>query len=292
LLPDIQMAATRFQKLAEAERGGSLTGTSGSGTVVQLLTQMSTQLGGLGQEVGHNADRVKALYEQGGKHITRMRELVSDRGPISTRSDAFGSETLALMGVIASLQQTSVAPAVKRAADGLASGFIAPAAGGRTADLAERQTSVVGRVEGAVAAQAAALSAAAERILAVEPVEPARFQPLSPAEAVLRYAGDFIPSWAGAISIDLMPAVLVLILCVVHAGIRREGVVAADASTMTAAELMTALRLARDLEVQAATRRPADTGATPAGTPTEGQAGPHAAEENVTSLIAARSKKD
>ena len=42
LVPDIQMAATRFSKLAEAERGGSLTGTSGSGTVVQLLTQMST----------------------------------------------------------------------------------------------------------------------------------------------------------------------------------------------------------------------------------------------------------
>jgi hypothetical protein len=291
LLPDIQMAATRFQKLAEAERGGSLTGTSGSGTVVQLLTQMSTQLGGLGQEVGHNADRVKALYEQGGKHIARMRELVSDRGPINTRSDAFGSETLSLMGVIASLQQTSVAPAVKRAADGLVSGFIAPAAGGRTADLAERQTSVVGRVEGAVAAQAAALSAAAERILAVEPVEPARFQPLSPAEAVLRYAGDFIPSWAGAISIDLMPAVLVLILCVVHASIRREGVVAANASTMTAAELMTALRLARDLEaVQATAHRPSNTEAPPATAPTQG--GPHDTEENVTSLVAARSKKD
>ena len=42
LLPDIQMAATRFSRLAESERGGSLTGTSGSGTVVQLLTQMST----------------------------------------------------------------------------------------------------------------------------------------------------------------------------------------------------------------------------------------------------------
>ena len=48
LLPDIQMASTRFSRLADAERGGSLTGTSGSGTVVQLLTQMSTQLGNLG----------------------------------------------------------------------------------------------------------------------------------------------------------------------------------------------------------------------------------------------------
>jgi hypothetical protein len=57
LLPDIQMAATRFSKLAEAEKAGSLTGTSGSGTVVQLLTQMSNQLGNLGQEVAGSADK-------------------------------------------------------------------------------------------------------------------------------------------------------------------------------------------------------------------------------------------
>ena len=79
----------------------------------------------------------------------------------------------------------------------------------------------------------------------------------------------------------------------VHASIRREGVVAADASTMTAAELMTALRLARDLEaVQAAPHRPSDTETTPAAAPTETHAGPRETEENVTSLVTARSKKD
>ena len=70
-LPDIQMAATRFSKLAEAERGGSLTGTSGSGTVVQLLTQMSTQLGNLAQQVTHPA--------------TRRRRCSSRAASISTR---------------------------------------------------------------------------------------------------------------------------------------------------------------------------------------------------------------
>jgi hypothetical protein len=47
LLPDIQLASSRFAKLADAERAGSLTGTAGSGTVVQLLTQMSGQLDSL-----------------------------------------------------------------------------------------------------------------------------------------------------------------------------------------------------------------------------------------------------
>jgi hypothetical protein len=287
LLPDIQMASTRFSKLADSEKAGQLTGTSGSGTVVQLLTQMSNQLDNLSKEVAGSADNVKSLYEQGGKNLEKMRELVSDRGPINARSDAFGKETMGLMGVIAKLQQTSVAPSVKRAADGLVSGFIAPVAGGR-GDLADRQTAVVGKVEQAVAAQAKALSDAADKILDTPTVEPARFQPLSTAEAVLRYAGDFLPSWAGAISIDLMPAVLVLILCVVHAGIRREDEPAA-ADTMTAGQMMAALRLARDVERLQAERA---AFAAPAGPPLQ-PAPETAADENVTPLAAVRAvKKD
>jgi hypothetical protein len=248
LLPDIQMASQRFGQLAESEKSGTLTGTSGSGTVVQLLSQMSNQLNGLSQTVTQSSERTKALHDQGGKHLAKMRELVSSRAPVGPRSDAFGTESTALMGVIASLQQTSVVAAVKRAADDLAKGFIAPAAGGRSADLADRQTAVVGRVEAAVAAQSQALSAAADKVLGERPAEPAQFKPLSSAEAILRYAGDFIPSWAGAISIDLMPGVLVIILCVAHAAIRREGASVATASTMTATELITAMRLAREVE--------------------------------------------
>jgi hypothetical protein len=285
LLPDIQLASSRFAKLADAERAGSLTGTAGSGTVVQLLTQMSGQLDSLGQEVQASGKRVSALFEQGSKNLAKMRELISDRGPISSRSDAFATESLALMGVIANLQQTSVAPAVKRAAASLSSSFIAPAAGGRTADLADRQTAVVGKVESSIAAQAMSLSEAAEKILATPRVEPARFQAMSPAEAVLRYAGDFIPSWAGAISIDLMPAVLVLILCVVHAAIRREGLPAVSASTMTAGELVAALQMAREVE-QA--RRTGE--AKPDGEPAE-PATVAAADENVTPLSSARQLK-
>ena len=258
LLPDIQMASARFAKLAESERGGSLTGTSGSGTVVQLLGQMSTQLAGLSQEVTQSAGNQKTLFEQGSKHLEKMRELVSDRAPINARIDAFGKEATALMGTITTLQQRSVAPAVKRAADGLASGFIAPAAGGR-GDLGERQNAVVGKVAAAVSTQAAALSAAADKIVELPPVEPTRFQPLSPAEAVWVYAGDFLPSWAGAISIDLLPAVLVLILCVVHAGIRQDNAPVEPSTTMTASELITALRLARDVDAEATRGRSATT---------------------------------
>ena len=44
LLPDVQRASERFSRLAANEReSGALTGTTGSGSVVQLLTQMSAQ---------------------------------------------------------------------------------------------------------------------------------------------------------------------------------------------------------------------------------------------------------
>jgi hypothetical protein len=103
---------------------------------------------------------------------------------------------------------------------------------------------------------------------------------------VLRYAGDFIPSWAGAISIDLMPAVLVLILCVVHAAIRREGFPAVSASNMTAGEMIAALQMAREVgdarqvapgEAKADRERVAEP--------------PPVADENVTSLPSARHTK-
>jgi hypothetical protein len=87
--------------------------TSGSGTVVQLLSRMANQLGtcrGLSSN-------------QASKHLAKMRELVSSRGPISPRSDAFGNEATALLGDVASLQQAAVTYAAKRTADDLTASF-------------------------------------------------------------------------------------------------------------------------------------------------------------------------
>jgi hypothetical protein len=306
LLPDIQLAANRFSRLAADERAsGALTGTSGSGTVVQLLTQMSNDLSGLGQEIANSRGTVQQLYEQGGEHISRMRSLVSASGAVAQRADAFGEEAVALAGVIASLQQTSVAPAVRRAADDLASSFIAPVADGGTQDLRDRQDLVVGNVAGAVATQSKALAQAADQILAAEPVRPERFVPLSRPAAVLRYAGDFLPSWAGAISIDLLPAVLVLILAVVHGAIRREEDPQVVDNVMTAADMMQAMRLYERMRreelvterlvdpVPAAPAAPATpvTPSTPA-TPAAESERAESPARNVTPLTSQRSRGD
>ena len=190
--------------------------------MVQLTSQMATQLNGLSQEITASRERVKSLFETGGKTLSKMRQLVSATGPVEDRTNSFAAETVTLTGIIADLQQTSIAPAVKRTADDLYKTFIAPAADGRTVDLVDRQNQVVGKVEQAIKSQSTALSTAADEILSRPAVVPVRFVPLSTAEAVLHYATDFLPSWAGAISLDLMPAVLIFIHVIVHAAIRRE----------------------------------------------------------------------
>lgn len=248
LLPDIQLASQRFSRLADEEAAtGALTGTSGSGTVVQLLSQMSRQLEGLGTEIVASREPTKESFAQGGKHLATMRKLVSSPGPVDARANAFAEEAVALSGTIAALQQTSIAPAVKRAAEDLGRTFIAPVADGNSVDLASRQTDVVGRVEQSVKTQSAALAAAADEILSRPAVESVRFTPLSSPEAVLRYAGDFMPSWAGAISIDLLPAVMIFILCIVQSAIRRENNMVPDADSMTAGEMIRAMHLYRRL---------------------------------------------
>jgi len=248
LLPDVQRASDRFGRLADDERNsGALTGTTGSGSVVQLLTQMSAQMTELSNTITTSRDQVQTLFDAGSAHLAKMRELVSGTGEIGPRSDAFAAEVVQLNAVITSLQQTDVAPSVKRAAADLAAGFIAPVADGGSTDLVSRQDTVMGTVRESVAAQSAALSQAADEILAQPKVEPQRFVPLSSAEAVLRYWSDFIPSWAGAISIDLLPVVLVLVLMIVYDAMRRETGTIEEAETMTAAEMLRAMDLYRQL---------------------------------------------
>jgi hypothetical protein len=248
LLPDIQRAGERFSQLAAVERqSGALTGTTGSGSVVQLLSQMSGQMKELENGINASREQVTQLFEQGQKRLETMRSLVSAPGQIAPRSDQFSTEAVALTGVITSLAQTSIAPSIRRAADDLSLGFIAPVADGSDANLVNRQDQVMGTIRTSVTAQSKALAKAADEILANAPVAARRFVPLSSAEAVLQYVQDFIPAWAGAISIDLLPGVLVFILAIVHGAIRRQEERLPFAERITAAELLRALEVQRAL---------------------------------------------
>lgn len=252
LLPDIQRAKERFTQLAASERqSGALTGTTGSGSVVSLLSQMSSQLNELENGINASREQVTSLFNEGQKRLETMRGLVSAPGVVEPRADKFSSEVVALTGVITSLGQTSIAPSIRRAADDLSLGFIAPIPDGGEQDLITRQDRVMETIRASVAAQSKVLSDAADEILSRSPVAERRFVPLSSAEAVLRYASDFIPAWAGAISIDLLPGVMVFILAVVNGAIRRQEETMPFAERITVAELMQTLAIQKAIAAEA-----------------------------------------
>nr|WP_235695847.1 hypothetical protein [Agrobacterium larrymoorei] len=246
LLPDIQRAGQRFAELSGVERqSGALTGTTGSGSVVQLLSQMSAQMKDLERSINASRETTQDLFEQGQKRLEAMRTLITAPGAIEPRADQFLTEAVGLTGIMSSLAQTSVAPSIRRAADDLSASFIAPVPDGSAPDLVNRQNQVMDTVRASVGVQSKTLAKAADEILSRPPVGDRRFVPLSPAAAVLQYASDFIPAWAGAISIDLLPGVMVFILAVVHAAIRREDEKLPFADKITAGELLRALEMQR-----------------------------------------------
>ncbi|PZO75577.1 MAG: hypothetical protein DI629_17100 [Mesorhizobium amorphae] len=288
LLPDIQRAGERFARLADEERSsGALTGTTGSGSVVQLLSQMAAQMRGLEASVEGSREGIETRFAQGQERLAAMRTLVSAPGPIAERSDQFASEAVALTGLISALEQTAIAPSVSRAAADLSMGFIAPVASGATADLAGRQDRVMETIRASVAAQSKALSDAAGEILAQPKVPERRFVPLTSAEAVLRYAGDFIPSWAGAIAIDLLPAVLVGVMAVAYGALRRAEEGLEDLDRLSAADLLRSLDIHEALRARERAAAAAEAAANPPSETAEAPARP----ENVTQLALGPERK-
>ena len=204
------------------------------------------------QQIVDSRPVVDDLYAAGSQHLTAMRRLVSATGNVDQRSVDFAEEAVSLVGVISAMAETSVAPAVQRAAEDMARTFVRPATQESLTDLADRQEAVIDSVADAVAQSSAALVAAANDILARERIEPFRFTPISSAEAVLLYAEDFVPSWAGAIAIDMMPAVLVLMLMIVHGAIRIEEGESALMDNLTLRELSLAASALNRLQIHAA----------------------------------------
>ena len=80
--------------------------------------------------------------------------------------------------------------------------MVLPELDGATAEMRAGQSSTINAVLALVAQRADTLSAAASEVMALPPPDEALYTPMSAADAVIAYAGNFVPAWAGAISID------------------------------------------------------------------------------------------
>ena len=128
----------------------------------------------------------------------------------------------------------------------LPASIVLPELDGRNSEI-EAQSATIKSVLEALDRRSKTLLAAANDVLEMEPPEETAYNPISSADAVIEYAENFIPSWAGAIAIDLLPAILVFILAVTQSAIRQNEDSLAMEDSLTLAELKTSVNALKKL---------------------------------------------
>ncbi|MDM7459751.1 MAG: hypothetical protein P3W94_010490 [Paracoccus sp. (in: a-proteobacteria)] len=241
---DVARVRQSFQDLSEQEEGGTLSGFSGRGAVFRVLTQKGAELAALEDQLLAVEASIAQTFAQGNVILSRMRSISVEPGGLRDRTVRFSEDAVALAGLITQLRQLNPAPLVLRAAQDLSDSVVLPELDGRTAQIQAGQTSTINSVLTLVAQRASTLSAAAAEVLALPQPDDALYTPMSAADAVIVYAGNFVPAWAGAISIDLLPAVLVFVIMVVQAAIRAGRGDGSRDDRMTVGELRAALAAA------------------------------------------------
>lgn len=266
---DVSRVRTSFEDLGEQEASGGLSGLAGRGAVFRLLRQKSDELSALEAQIASQQPLLDAAFAEGNAILSRMRALTVAPGPVEARSVEFSEEAVRLAGVITTLRQLSVAPLVVRAASDLSASVVLPQLDGGDDAARSGQQATIESVLTVLGQRAETLRQAAEAVIAMPPPADTTYTPISAADAVILYARNFVPSWAGAIAIDLLPAVLVLIVSVAQAAIRtgRDGVAVED--QMTLAELRGALIALREIEAATPAEAPQEPNAPATPTPVD-----------------------
>ncbi|MBF9045195.1 hypothetical protein HKCCE4037_17765 [Rhodobacterales bacterium HKCCE4037] len=274
---DVARVRQSFEDLSEQEAAGDLSGLAGRGAVFRVLRQKAEELAALEAQIAAQSELIDAAFDEGNVILSRMRALIVEPGAVEARSVAFSEDAVRLAGLVSTLRQLSVAPLVDRAAEDLSASVVLPELDASGTAGQDAQASTISSVLQVLALRATSLEEAAEQVIARPDPPEVTYTPISSADAVILYARNFVPSWAGAIAIDLLPAVLVLILMVTQGAIRagRGDLPAED--TLTLAELRAALHAMREME---ALDRADQAHVEAAGTPVQ----PRPTAENVSPL--------
>ena len=245
---EVERARQSFDELAALEQSGDLSGTAGRGAVFRVLTQKAEELRNLEEQIASQQPLIEEAFQQGNEILARMRELTVAPGPVDQRSVQFSEKSVNLAGVISRLNRYSVAPLVARAAEDLPSSVVLPELDGRSSEVRDSQSSTINSVLNALDQRSKTLKNAADEVLDMEPPIETAYNPISSADAVIKYAHNFVPSWAGAVAIDLLPAVLVFVLAITQAAIRsgKDGMSIED--TLTLSDLRAAMNAMKDVE--------------------------------------------
>lgn len=213
LVSDLDLAAKRYDDLAQSEiKRGAVTGAAGAGGVSDSLLATKKTFGDLATSVRANLKKLARLQDEGRAVLARMGAAITGTGSIEERRAAFTKEAAALAKLISELGSnnlTSVIARSMRSLKGNTGLFSTSLKNGR---LAKAQQDALQRINDDIAKTGESIATAAETLGNAKRVEVTAFKRIGLTKAVVIYALDLIPYWAGGIALDLMPVVLILLL--------------------------------------------------------------------------------
>lgn len=217
LVPDLKAAADRYAGLAAAERSsGRITGVAGNGGIADTLEGVSRQLGGLVSQVGDAGKQVDAAAADGRKSLEKMRAISVSKEPLDRRMQDFAVEADGIKALIVRMEGKGLAESIGRSAAAL-SDTVIERVSSRNAQVASAQAEALARIREDLARTGASIAEVAAQIAAQPAIRAPDFDRISVVRAVVKYAGSFVPFWAGGIALDLLPTLLILYLMLAHA---------------------------------------------------------------------------
>lgn len=213
LLSDLDLAAKRYSDLAVSEvRRGTLTGAAGAGGVSDSLEATGNTFSDLAAAIRTELKRFDGLHKEGQAALAGMDAAVTGKGAIEDRRTVYAAQAAQvtrLVGELGSGELTSVIARTMRGLNGNAGLFSTSLKNDR---LAKAQQDALQRIADDIAATGERIATAADTLGQTTRIEVAAFERMGLAKAVVIYAGELLPYWAGGIGLDLMPVVLILLL--------------------------------------------------------------------------------
>ena len=252
---EVERSARTFRDLAEQESSGNLSGKPGEGSIHAVLLQKADELDTIRDTIKEKSETIEELFKSGNQIITKMQSLKYGKGPVDDRSLKFSEQSINVSGAITQLRQISAAPLVFRAAGDLEK-VILPGLDGKSANTRDIQKNMIASVQESISTRANTLRAAAQEIIDLQAPNNTTYTSISSADAVIIYASHFYPQWAGAIAIDLLPAIIVFMLAITQRAIR-QGISGTNIEDrMTLSELKIAIQAIKDVEGNLAQKQP------------------------------------
>lgn len=213
-------AAPYGDDAAAEEKTGALSGSAGKGPVTGAFRRAAAELGALGESCTATMERIDARASEAKAHSDRLREIAQDRRiPALERAAAFGREAGAIELKLGEMRQQGalietirqVASVLKDSAPQAGEGGLLPGQARALAGARQRLTS-----DGIM------LVEFADKLSASMGRASARFEPLTPTVAVIRYAQEFLLWWVAACMLDLAPVAVLAWLVLGHRGRLKE----------------------------------------------------------------------